>query len=228
MIDSMIDWFAPHICEGCGVVGSPLCDRCNNNILAHSWMYCIRCLDPLDRISRHNHGAMCPRCRRHTPFDNVFVVGERAGVLEQLVGNFKYFSRRSSAKTIATLLSSVLPDDMPEGMTIVFVPSSPKHIRERGFDHMKLVAEQLAKKHQLTVQPIIKRLSNRAQHSANHAERLKQARLAFDLKNISAPKQVLLIDDIYTTGATVQTVAELLRQAGVKKLWLAIVARQKQ
>ena len=227
MIDRVIGWFAPHICEGCGVAGSTLCECCNNNIMAHPWLHCVQCLGLIDRISRQNQGNLCHTCRRHTPFDKAFVVGERADTLERLVGNFKYLSRRDSATAMASLLSSVMPDSIPDDIQIVFVPSSPKNIRERGFDHMKLVASQLAKQRQLAISPVIERLSNQAQHSASRAKRLKQARLTFGLNNTSVPEQVLLIDDIYTTGATVQTIAELLRQAGTKTIWLAIVARQR-
>lgn len=92
---------------------------------------------------------------------------------------------------------------------------------------MKLVAQLLAKEYHIAVKPVVKRLSNQAQHSTNLTGRLKQAELAFGLKKKPVPEQVLLIDDIYTTGNTVKTIAKLLRQAGAKKIWLAIVARQR-
>ena len=185
--------------------------------MAHPWLHCVQCLGLIDRISRQNQGNLCHTCRRHTPFDKAFVVGERADTLERLVGNFKYLSRRDSATAMASLLSSVMPDSMPNDMQIVFVPSSPKNIRERGFDHMKLVASQLAKQRQLAISPVIERLSNQAQHSASRAKRLEQARLAFGLNNTSVPEQVVLIDDIYTTElirhykSDLTTVAKLTR-----------------
>ena len=227
MMDTLVGRFAPHICESCGATGSTLCNCCNKDILAKLWIHCIACLQPIDPKYRRLNGAICASCRRRLPFRRVFVVGERSGVLQRLVGNFKYLSRRDSARSIANLLASALPDDVPDDMNIVFVPTSPKHIRERGFDHMKLVAQALAKERHLLVQSIIKRINNQAQHSANRAKRLEQTRSAFELENRSVPERILLIDDIYTTGTTVQTIAKLLRQAGAKEVWLAIVARQR-
>lgn len=92
---------------------------------------------------------------------------------------------------------------------------------------MKLVAKQLAKERHAEVKSIIKRFSNQAQHSASRTGRLKQAEIAFGLENKLAPERALLIDDIYTTGTTVQAIAKLLHQAGTDEIWLAIIARQR-
>jgi ComF family protein len=158
----------------------------------------------------------------------VFVVGERTKTLKKLVGNFKYFSRRESAKTVAELLGSVLPKNLPNDLTIVPLPTIPKHIRERGFDHMKLVARELSRLRKLPYNSdLIHRTDNVSQHSANFNQRQKQAAQAFVIDHRrSVPTRVLLIDDIYTTGATVATAAKLLKKRGVKEIWLGIVARQ--
>lgn len=227
MIDRAISWFAPHICEGCGAVGSTLCNRCNKDILATLWVRCVQCLRPIDPKSRSLYGVICITCRRQSPFARVYVVGERSGALQRLIGNFKYFSRRDSARSIARLLSATLPNRLPDGMNIVFAPTSPKHIRERGFDHMRLVAKELGKQRNLPVTPIIRRINNQSQHSASRADRIQQIRAAFRIDKLPVSKKVLLIDDIYTTGATVRTIAVLLKQAGAKEIWLAVVARQR-
>ena len=225
MIDRLISWFAPHICEGCGATGSALCNRCNKNIKAKSWHYCLHCMTPISQSLYQKHGSLCTHCRRHLPFDRAFVVGKRAEVLRRLVGNFKYFSRQDYASTIARLLSTALPDNIPSDLQIVFVPTAPKHIRERGFDHMQLIARRLAKRRGLALTTIIQRLGNQVQHDASRAERKRQVRSAFAVKRRPAPERVLLIDDIYTTGATAQAIAAMLRRAGTREIWLAIVAR---
>ncbi len=226
MIDRLISWFAPHICEGCGATGSGLCDRCNKDILAHPWRRCVSCLQVVSSESYRSRGAMCIDCRRQLPFRRVFIVGERTKVLQRLIGNFKYFSQRDYRAAIARLLSATLPDQLPNDLEIVFVPTAAKRIRERGFDHMQLVARQLAKQRGLTVAPVVRRLGNQAQHSANRTERRRQAESTFALRHRLIPKKVLLIDDIYTTGATTQAIATLLRRAGTAEVWLAVVARQ--
>jgi ComF family protein len=173
-------------------------------------------------------GNLCSSCGSELPFSGVFVVGERAKTLKKLVGNYKYFSRRESAKVIAELLNSILPEKLPRGLTIVPLPTIPAHIRERGFDHMKLVARELARLQKLPCDlKLLRRTDNISQHSANLRQRQKQARQAFTIDSRrSVSTQILIIDDIYTTGATTAAAARLLKQHGAKDVWLGVVARQ--
>jgi ComF family protein len=158
----------------------------------------------------------------------VFVVGERTKTLKRLVGNYKYFSRRESAGAMAGLLSDTLPDELPKNLVIVPLPTIPGHVRERGFDHMKLVARQLSRLRGLSCDlGLLCRTDNVSQHSASSRQRQKQAAQAFRINShrpISA--RILLIDDIYTTGATTIMAAKLLKKHGAKEIWLGIVARQ--
>jgi ComF family protein len=157
----------------------------------------------------------------------VFVVGERTRTLRKLVGNYKYFSRRESAVATAQLLNDVLPEISPE-LTIVPLPTIPKHIRERGFDHMKLVARKLSHRRGLKCDlNLLCRTDNVSQHTANLQQRQKQAAQAFSVNpHRPMPKLILLVDDIYTTGATTMAAAKLLKKHGAREVWLGIVARQ--
>jgi ComF family protein len=158
----------------------------------------------------------------------VFVVGERTKTLKELVGNFKYLSRRESAQAIAELLDSVLPENLPDDLVVVPLPTIPKHIRERGFDHMKLVARKLSRQRRLVCSlDLLGRTGNASQHSADLRQRQRQATQAFAINpSRPVPTKVFLVDDIYTTGATVTAVAKLLQKHGAKEIWLGIVARQ--
>jgi len=228
MIDWLFRWLSPHICEGCGEIGETLCKRCNFHILEYKWQKCINCMRQMTTAELTKRSNMCHGCDQVLPFQKVFVVGERTKTLKKLVGNYKYFSRRESAKTMARLLDGVLPQEEMSGLVIVPLPTIPKHIRERGFDHMKLVARQLSRQRNMQCDlNLLRRTDNVSQHSANLRQRQKQAAEAFAISpRRPTPQQVLLIDDIYTTGATTIAAAKLLKQHGVKKIWLGIVARQ--
>jgi len=228
MIDWCLGWLSPHICEGCGQVGESLCERCNFNILASKSTKCISCWRQMTTAELAKSGNICRDCGRILPFSKVFLVGERTGTLKKLVGNYKYFSRRASAAVIAKLLGQVLPAADLADLTVVPLPTIPKHIRERGFDHMKLVARALARRRGLMCEPdLLRRTDNISQHSAGLSQRRKQAATAFriNLRRSMSPK-ILLIDDIYTTGATTAAAAKLLKNHGAKEIWLGVVARQ--
>jgi ComF family protein len=227
MIDWALQWFSPHMCEGCGEVGKTLCKRCSFYIIGQKWTKCIRCDRQMTTSELAKRGNMCSDCISALPFYRVFVVGERAKILKKLVGNYKYFSRRESAKAIAELLDNVLPGENLQDLVIVPLPTIAKHIRERGFDHMKLVARQLSHSRSLKCDlNLLVRMDNVSQHSANFRQRQKQAAVAFgiNLRHLM-PKRILLIDDIYTSGATTVAAAELLKKHGAEEIWLGVVAR---
>lgn len=228
MIDRLVGWFAPHICEGCGLLGKPLCDSCNFDTISTKYIKCIDCDSEVRPTDLVNYGNMCHLCREKLPFEAVYIVGKREGVLKKLVGNFKYFSRRQSSKAVANLIYSKISNLVSEDLVIVYVPTAPSHIRERGFDHMKLVAKDLSRMGGWSVLPALKRLDNKSQHNSNRLMRQIQAVDTFAIKSVHSGRlhrSVLLIDDIYTTGSTAGAITKMLKKNGVKKVWLAVAAR---
>lgn len=226
MIDTLIGLVAPHICESCGAAGDVLCKRCFFDILSTKWTKCVGCEIQLTTPIIAKNGNMCQGCRKKLPFCKVFVVGKRAGALKPLVGNYKYFSKRGGAKTIAKLLAKRISGKDISDLTVVPLPTIPKHVRQRGFDHMKWVAKKLARVLKCGYRPLLVRTDNTSQHGVGKTERQRQAASTFRLNDLRhIPQKVLLIDDIYTTGATVKAAAKLLKSAGVKEVWLGIIAR---
>jgi predicted amidophosphoribosyltransferase len=108
------------------------------------------------------------------------------------------------------------------------VPTAPKNVRFRGYDHMALVARALAKRRGWTVSTALRRRSNVTQHFAKTAtERRRHAKDFFEVRgsvNIDQPH--LVIDDIFTTGSTVEAAADCLKQAGATEVWVGVIARQ--
>ena len=224
MIDKALSLLSPHICEGCGLTGETLCSCCDKNILANKYASCLVCLSPVSQAVIRKNGNLCPSCQKTSGFERVYVVGAREDVLSRLVGNFKYLSRRASSVPISKLLAQTLPSELPSHVT--YVPTSPAHVRQRGFDHMKLVSNGLSKLTKMQTVDALRRSNNKSQHTADKSERLRQSLESFTVRCSTFPEKVLLIDDIYTTGYTVKAAAKLLKEHGVKEVWLAIVARQ--
>lgn len=110
---------------------------------------------------------------------------------------------------------------------MVPVPTIPRHIRQRGYDHTLLIARAFAKNRKLKLSKSIRRLTNDTQLSKSARERNLQARSAFEVSGeIDKDKTYLLIDDIVTTGSTVKYAAKALREAGAGDVWVAVIARQ--
>lgn len=214
---SIIDLFAPHYCCSCGAIGAILCDYCKNDIICEPYSGCLAC----GRLAAPQTG-LCSSCP--VPFGRAWCAGERTGALKELINRYKFERARAAKTVIVDLLDAALPQ-LPKDTAIVPVPTIAPHIRQRGYDHMALVARGLARRRQLPYHPIVERASNAVQHGATRKVRLAQARLAFSCRPVPAGSY-LLIDDIYTTGATLRFAARALLDAGATEVWAAVVARQ--
>jgi ComF family protein len=160
------------------------------------------------------------------PYARVWVVGERAGTLQRLIGLYKFERARSAYKTLSDLLLETLPE-LPNNVVVVPVPTTPGRIRERGYDHMLLIANYIAKIRGLRCSQLLTRATNTKQRQANINQRMMQAKSAFRINGeIDAESIYLLVDDVVTTGATIKYAAKALRDAGAKHIWVALIARQ--
>ena len=160
------------------------------------------------------------------PYERVWAVGERYGILQRLVGLYK-FERAISAHTeLGDLLLSVLPELPPETI-IVPVPTTPVRIRERGYNHTLLVARYVAKARGLKCEQLLRRRTNTKQRQASAKKRELQAKRAFEVRGeLDALVPYLIIDDVITTGATIKYSSQTLRDAGTEHVWVAVIARQ--
>lgn len=227
LLDDLLSLIAPHICKRCGVVGSTYCERCINDTLKETKPFCVYCGALTEKSN------LCDKCRKRSPFDDIYVVGYRRGALKRLVGDYKYHSEVASCRPIARLLCNRLrPADLPEDLAVASIPTIPAHIRRRGFDHMRLVARQMRgiSPRRVNVRLFI-RTDNTSQHELNERQRHERIKgsLVLNAKYIArhgVPQSVLIIDDIWTTGATLEWAATLLREAGVEKIYAGVVCRQ--
>ena len=111
-------------------------------------------------------------------------------------------------------------------MRIVALPTIVKHIRERGFDHMASVVRKLASLNDLEVVEALKRSNNAVQVGADRERRREQAKTAYTVSdNIDSEQSYLLIDDVWTTGSSMMAAAKVLRDAGCKKIDIAVIAK---
>lgn len=218
MVDQLLSLLAPHPCYSCGQLGSILCDNCKYNINSEHFNVCILC----GCVCKSQ--GICGSC--NPPFSRAICIGERADELRCLIDAYKFQNVRAVHTVLAKLLSMKL-GTLPSQITIVPVPTVSSHIRKRGYDHTLLIAKKLARLQNVSIQPrLLRRTTNTQQRGASKKERKRQAKVAFIAKSIKDGGVYLLIDDVVTTGATLQYSAKALLDAGADDVWVAVVARQ--
>lgn len=196
MLDELLSWLAPHYCYFCQKTGNAVCDCCKNNIL--------RALRPgqFDFEFYQKTGEIA------------FLAGRRSR-LKRLIYDYKLNSKQATAKVLAEVLDYVLDG---EDVAIVPLSTSRKSRRQRGFGHMELVVQELAKRGYATVEMLTNR-SLRAQKELSAQQRI--VNIEHGLACVAKPcpeKRYLLIDDITTTGATLKTARRLLLRSGARQV----------
>jgi len=146
--------------------------------------------------------------------------------LESLIDGFKFERVKEVYKTLAELLDSVIPE-LGTDVVVVPIPTVASHMRVRGYDHARLVAKQLAKRRGWQLSPLLGRKTTTKQRGTSGKVRLAQAREAFSCRaTLDSTKHYLLVDDVFTTGATMYYGAKVLRAQGAKNVSIAVIARQ--
>lgn len=218
MIDSLFNFIAPHPCYGCGKVGSPLCSNCKYDIENEPFAGCIVC------GSASGKNGICIPCR--TSYTRAWCAGERSDALLRLIDAYKFERARACYRPLADLLVEQLPELPPETV-IVPIPTVASHIRERGYDHTHLIAKRVAEKTGLALQTVLVRQASAKQRGASRKDRIAQAKHAFRVRSpLLRDRPYLIVDDVVTTGATLQYAAESLRKSGAGDVWVTVVARQ--
>ncbi|MES2630739.1 MAG: phosphoribosyltransferase family protein [Patescibacteria group bacterium] len=155
-------------------------------------------------------------------------MSERVTVLRRVVDAYKFEYVKAAAHSLVDLLDESLPI-LPKNMVIVPVPTAASHIRQRGYDHLDILARLLSLRRGLPVARLLERSSTKTQHELNKVERQIEASSAFHVAggvSIDANTPLLILDDIITTGSTVRAAAEVLSQAGAKNIFVAALAYQ--
>lgn len=223
LVDRTMELVAPHKCYGCGQPETVLCDRCTTYILQQTCPICGVCR------KRLRSGNLCKDCRKAASnhLTDLQAVGWRVGILRKLTNEYKFQSRYRLGQTLARLMCRVIPADLKgrQDVGVCYIPTIRRHIRQRGFDHMERVAEVLGRQLGCPVVCPLVRLDNHVQHGANQRAR-KLIKYSLGIVPNKLPAKIILLDDIWTTGATMQTAAQLLRSMGVRRVYGVVVCIQ--
>lgn len=171
--------------------------------------------------------ATCDKCRRKSLIKRVLVRTTYEGVAKDLLHYYKFGRARNAYKIIAQAIQESLPLIARDTM-VVSVPTASSRRRLRGYDHAALVAKRVAQVLGLDYTLPLVRLNQSRQVGASRTKRFQQLETAFLLSkpNLLAGRQVLVIDDVVTTGATLEAVARQLKHAGAKRIDAAVFAQR--
>jgi ComF family protein len=216
----MAPWWLllPSRCAVCATVGLPLCERCERALVRLAPPLCERCGAPGPWPVRR-----CAECAgRRLAFASARAAIAYDGSGRRLVRAWKEGARRDLAAVAAELVVSVVP--RPAAATLTFVPGDRERRRQRGHVPAQRLAEELGRLWDRPVEPLLRRTrSVPPQRGLSLPERRRNVRGAF--AGIDMAGGVCLVDDVYTTGATVHECARALRRGGATRVEVVSLAR---
>lgn len=176
--------------------------------------------------------GICPLCKskiqKIKEDDEILSYGYYNDVLKKLILEFKYKQNFVAGRILAEFLNDLIKNSNLEIDCIIFIPSSKKALKERGFNQCEYLAKEINKFLKVDIyKDLIKAKNIKEQKLLSKEDRFKNIKGAFSLKtnkNINN-KRVLLIDDVVTTGATLYECEKLLRENGAYSIKMLTVAK---
>lgn len=220
MLDALAEVFAPTRCAGCDLPGELLCRSCRERLaFIDADRSCPSCGAPYGRL-------VCTECWDRTfAFDEARAVGVLDGELARAIVLHKDAGERRLGAVIGSLIGDVTARCWPGwAEALTWVPATTAALRRRGFDHGRSIAEQVARTTGVPCCALLERARARDQRGLGRDERLSAARARFRVLS-RPPDRVLLIDDVFTTGATLQSASEALVEAGAVSVRVAVAGR---
>jgi ComF family protein len=219
----------------------PVCQDCLSAMHPISVGTCAICGERLLSpyvLSRDAGEPRCGLCRRvEPPFDRATAYGSYEGGLRELIQLLKYEEVRPAANVLGRMLNDAIGDLQPAfGDTPPLTVPVPLHSakqRQRGFNQSELIARAALKlrpagEHWMLGTGVLKRnRPTQSQIGLTRHQRRQNIRGAFTVAkpNEVAGREILLVDDVFTTGTTVSECTRILRRNGASKVWVATVAR---
>lgn len=214
----MLELLLPQRCLVCGRGGAQLCLVCRDALPRLEPPLCERCGAPTAWPVR--------RCRECAGRRLAFASARAAIAYDEparlLVAGWKERGLRGLAAEAAGLVAERVP--VPDALGVTFVPADPERRLRRGHNPAGRLAAELAARWCLPCAALLARGHRGPQRGSSLANRRRNVRGAF-LPLTAAPARVLLVDDVYTTGATVDAAASALRAAGARRVDVVTFAR---
>ncbi len=228
IIQIIFDFFIPDYCCLCGKinfqdrndeVNDALCEKCSKEILFFE------------------HDEFEDNKKNIENIERIFSMGVYEGKLRELIIKFKYNKKVKIINYLIQQFNLKFAEFFKKEIKktngeffIIPVPLHEARFNERGFNQAGIFADIISNNLDLKVSNAVKRVKNtKAQHNLSSTERIENLKNAFSLipgaEKSLIGKNIIIIDDIITTGATLKSIAGLLKENGVNRIWCFSISR---
>lgn len=228
----LLDLLFPKKCVGCGKFDTYFCQDCVSNTLQAD-LVCPSC----ERLAIG--GQTHPICKRRYGLDGLWSLGIYEGSLREAIKQLKYRRVRGLTEALIDILVEYwakyqpfvleqIKKDRGVGWVVIPVPLHWWRSNNRGFNQASLFGQLLSKKLGLVYCDSLKRIRyTKPQVSLKGYDRHQNIRDAFSLDSrfLTLDSNILLLDDVWTTGSTLKECCFVLKRAGAKKIWALTLAR---
>lgn len=236
----LLELFFPSFCLGCQKEGTYLCNDCQSTLEISEYNYCLCNKNPIRLISpsKDRLSGKCLRCNDKKLSGLYFALSyKEKSLTRKLIHQFKYQPYiKDLAKVLTKLLTEhfVLAKNNTQGIwkdsLLVPIPLEKKRLKSRGYNQAEELAKELSKiieipvilENLIKISPTIPQMKLTAKERQNNLKNAFFIKRPLEFKN----NKIFLVDDVYTTGATMEECARLLGDAGAKQVWGIAIARE--
>lgn len=222
------DYLIPPTCILCGNAGfnsQDICQSCFTD-LQKNIHCCYRCAELFEFVN--TAPLLCGHCISKSPaFDETYAPFIHLGIIRYLIAALKFNRQYKNARLLGYLLANYLQKNAEIPEFIIAVPLHKQRFQERGFNQSIEIAKTVSK---ILNIPILTRACVRTRNTLHQTslpakQRHKNIKNAFVVRSLITARHVAILDDVMTTGATVNELAKVLKKAGVVKVDVWVCAR---
>lgn len=221
-----LDYIYPRFCLACGkslsfTTQKYFCENCYQTIVPKQKNRCIACGQPLAYLKK------CGKCKgKSVPWKQLWCAYDYENALVPLVTRWKiYGEEEASAGVNFFFQQEIRSFDFPAVDWVIPVPIHPNKLLERGFNPAEQLARLVSTRFHLSLQTnAVKRVKQKP-HQKGLSEKERKHNLVGVFSCREVPPNILLIDDIMTTGSTLRELCKLLKQHGAKSIYCLVLAR---